>query len=51
MVYLRVWSTMGRGLPWVHEESSEKVGPREVVESVLFGGDGSRNYLSVEMVC
>ena len=28
-------------LPWVHEESSKEIGPGEVVEGILFGGDSS----------
>ena len=38
------------GLPGVHDESPEEVSPGEVVEGVLFGGNGSRDYLSIEMV-
>ena len=34
----------------VHEESTEEVGPGDIVHGVLFGGDGARHYLSIEMV-
>ena len=34
----------------VHEEPAEEVGPGDIVHGVLFGGDGTRHYLSVEMV-
>ena len=34
----------------VHEEPAEEVGPGDIVHGVLFGGDGTRHYLSIDMV-
>lgn len=37
-------------LPGVHEETSKEIGPGEVVKSVLFGGDSSRDNLCIEVI-